>query len=162
VMLSVTDTGIGMDQTTLSRIFEPFFTTKPPGEGTGLGLSIVYGVVKQSGGTIWVYSEPNRGTSFKIYLPRVEGSAQSIVRRPEERVVYRGWETVLVVEDDSALRQLTCTLLEGAGYRVLQAESGETAIAMAKGYSDTIHLLLTDIIMPGMSGVELAAAIKDA
>src|SRR5579872_3363986 len=160
VMLAVSDTGTGIEKEALSRIFEPFFTTKPAGEGTGLGLSMVYGVVQQSGGSIWVYSEVGKGTSFKMYFPRVDESAISLIEpRPDSRVAS-GSETILLVEDEEALRELTAELLRSGGYRVLVAESGEAALTMLR-QSDTVHLLLTDVIMSGMSGSELAAKTRE-
>jgi PAS domain S-box-containing protein len=157
VLLSVSDTGIGMDAETQARIFEPFFTTKELGKGTGLGLSTVYGVVRQSGGHIWVYSEPGKGTTFKIYLPRVgqtDGLPQ-VSAGPAKS--WSGSETILLVEDEEALRGLTRSLLEGSGYTVLEAELPEAAIEIAREHRGTIHLLLTDMVMPGMSGRDLGA-----
>jgi two-component system cell cycle sensor histidine kinase/response regulator CckA len=154
VMLAVSDTGIGMDSETLSHIFEPFFTTKETGKGTGLGLSMVYGIVKQSNGYIMAYSEPGRGTTFKIYFPRTEESAP--LPRKEEEEILRGTEAVLVVEDEPALRELTCILLEDAGYKVLDSSGVEEALEMAKDLQRKIDLLLTDIVMPRMDGRELA------
>lgn len=163
VVLCVADNGKGMDAETLSRIFEPFFTTKETGKGTGLGLSTVYGIVKQSGGYVWVYSEPGGGATFKIYLPVVEeiGAAvgparQEVFRRQE----WRGSETVLVVEDDAMLLDLVGLILERCGYRVLKAGSGEDALRTAREDSEPVHLLLTDVIMPGMSGRELAERMR--
>jgi two-component system cell cycle sensor histidine kinase/response regulator CckA len=162
VMLSVSDTGGGMDSKTMSRIFEPFFTTKPPGQGTGLGLSMVYGVVKQSGGYIWVYSEPGKGTTFKMYFPRVDEPAESLLKPKVTTTFAKGEETILLVEDDDALRNLTLRLLRNQGYTVLEAKDGQEAIAMSTKYQETIHLLLTDVIMPGLSGTELAARLRGA
>jgi CheY-like chemotaxis protein len=161
VMLSVSDTGFGIDEKTKSRIFEPFFTTKPAGEGTGLGLSMVYGVVKQSGGYVWVYSEPGKGATFKIYLPRVDEPAESLLRPKDEVILDRGSETILLVEDDDALRELIAGLLRNDGYKVLEEKDGQAATATAKNYGDVIHLLLTDVIMPGMSGGELRARLTE-
>jgi PAS domain S-box-containing protein len=155
VMLAVSDTGLGMDEVTRGRIFEPFFTTKGPGKGTGLGLSTVYGIVKQSDGLIWVYSEVGQGTSFKIYLPRVADVAASNRRGPTVASV-RGTETVLVVEDVAGLRHLTKRMLESAGYTVLTAASGEEAILVLERYKQPVHLVMTDVVMPGMSGPKLA------
>jgi PAS domain S-box-containing protein len=157
VLLSVADTGMGMDAETQARIFEPFFTTKEVGKGTGLGLSTVYGVVRQSGGNIWVYSEPDQGTTFKIYLPRAEKTArvQQPPAGPAESL--RGSETILLVEDEEALRGLTRSLLEGSGYTVLEAGLPEAATEIATRYGGIIHLLLTDMVMPGMNGRSLAA-----
>jgi CheY-like chemotaxis protein len=146
-----------MDAETQARIFEPFFTTKEVGKGTGLGLSTVYGVVRQSGGNIWVYSEPDQGTTFKIYLPRAEKTArvQQPPAGPAESL--RGSETILLVEDEEALRGLTRSLLEGSGYTVLEAGLPEAATEIATRYGGIIHLLLTDMVMPGMNGRSLAA-----
>ncbi len=156
VVLCIRDNGIGMDADTQARVFEPFFTTKAPGTGTGLGLSTVYGIVRQSGGHIWVYSEPGLGTVFKIYFPVTE---ESIEENPEDAVpadALRGAETVLVVDDSEALRPVVTRTLRHYGYAVLEASSGEEAIRLAERESNPIHLLLTDIVMPGMTGPELA------
>jgi CheY-like chemotaxis protein len=153
--MSVTDTGHGMSAETKARIFEPFFTTKAPGKGTGLGLATVYGIVKQSGGFIWVYSEPGRGTSFKIYMPRVDEAPEPLSPRPEAAAV-NGHETVLLVEDEAPLRSLLRELLEASGYKVLEAGLGHDAIAVAREHPETIHLLLTDLVMPQMTGRELS------
>jgi CheY-like chemotaxis protein len=156
VMLAVTDTGVGMDEETRQRAFEPFFTTKALGKGTGLGLSTVYGIVKQSGGNIWIYSEPGRGTSFKVYLPAAEGAVREAVPGPETTHVRAGGsETILLVEDDSAVRGLTRTILERAGYLVLEASSPSEAETVFGEHSDSIGLLVTDLVMPGSNGQEL-------
>jgi two-component system cell cycle sensor histidine kinase/response regulator CckA len=159
VLLAVVDTGIGMDAETQARIFEPFFTTKEIGKGTGLGLSTVYGVVRQSGGHIWVYSEPGQGTTFKIYLPRAGQMAhlQPPSAAPTESL--RGSETILLVEDEEALRGLTRSLLEDSGYTVLEAELPEAAIEIGLRHGGPIHLLLTDMVMPGMTGRDLATKL---
>ena len=161
VMLAISDTGAGMDFETQSRIFEPFFTTKGT-KGTGLGLSTVYGIVKQSGGYIWVYSEPAKGTTFKIYLPRVEEAAQNPVPTsvlPEVFAGAPGTETILLVEDEANLRYLARQFLEKQGYQVLDAADGALAMQIALAHEGVIHLLLTDVIMPGMNGRELAQRV---
>ena len=157
VMLTVSDTGSGMDQETQARIFEPFFTTKEVGKGTGLGLSTVYGIVKQSGGNIWVYSEPGFGTVFKVYLPRIdEATANSIARLAQESNAPRGTETILLVEDEDVVRGLTRKILMQAGYNVLDARSGNEAIRLCATHAGSIDLLLTDVVMPEISGKEVA------
>ncbi|MFN2533559.1 MAG: ATP-binding protein, partial [Pyrinomonadaceae bacterium] len=161
VMLAVSDTGLGMDHDTQARIFEPFFTTKGLGKGTGLGLSTVYGIVKQSGGNIWVYSEVGRGTTFKIYLPRFDEGTQEYKRQSVSDELVRGTETILLVEDEEMLRRLARQTLSMYGYHVLEAANGNEAISLAKRYADTIHLLLTDVIMPGLSGREVADKILE-
>ncbi|HYM79186.1 MAG TPA: PAS domain S-box protein [Candidatus Dormibacteraeota bacterium] len=158
-MLKVTDTGHGMDATTLSHVFEPFFTTKTVGKGTGLGLATVYGIVKQSGGSIQVESEAGRGTSFRIYLPATEGSGRTQTEQAAVQKVAGGSETILIAEDEPDLRELTRIFLEGYGYKVLEAASADQAIQTAEKSADPIHLLLTDVIMPGMSGRQLAERI---
>ncbi|HMK76528.1 MAG TPA: PAS domain S-box protein, partial [Thermodesulfobacteriota bacterium] len=161
VNLSVSDTGIGMTQEVKEKVFDPFFTTKEKGKGTGLGLSMVYGIVKQSGGNILVYSEPGRGTTFKIYLPRTEEEADTLQEREETDFYPRGSETVLLVEDDVLVRDLANRLLEQQGYRVLKAADGQEALRVAKEHvGETIHLLLADIVMPQMGGKELADWLK--
>ena len=158
VMLAVTDNGCGMDSETQAHIFEPFFTTKEKGKGTGLGLATVYGIVKQSGGYVWVYSEPGRGTSFKIYLPRIEAQQTGTGRdrKPDASSLPRGTETVLLVEDEKGVRELAREYLEMCGYTVIHAENGHTALELAAMHSGAIHLLMTDVVMPGISGRELA------
>jgi two-component system, cell cycle sensor histidine kinase and response regulator CckA len=160
VCLTVTDSGTGMNQETKARIFEPFFTTKEAGKGTGLGLSTVYGIVKQSGGYIWVYSEPAHGTAFKIYLPRIDASAKEI--RPDELQpeLFRGTETILLVEDEPSVRTLTRNLLEQSGYTVLAAENGAHAMEAGQRHAGPIHLLLTDVVMPGINGPALARELS--
>jgi two-component system cell cycle sensor histidine kinase/response regulator CckA len=157
VMIAVSDTGVGMDAVTRARAFEPFFTTKGPGQGTGLGLSTVYGIVKQSGGWVWLYSEPGRGTTFKLYFPSVAGQPTEIERSSEATPAAPRPETVvLMVEDDPQVRLLIATILGGAGYTVLVAESPLEAKDMSEQYSGAIHVLLTDVVMPYMNGRQLA------
>jgi PAS domain S-box-containing protein len=156
VMLAVSDTGTGMDEQTRARIFEPFFTTKEAGKGTGLGLSMVYGIVRQSGGYIWVYSEVGRGTSFKIYLPRTDEGAQEYREPPGPAEGLAGTETILLTEDDELVRAMTHAILSDHGYRVLAAANGEAALSVCERTEGPIHLLITDVVMPGMSGRELA------
>jgi PAS domain S-box-containing protein len=160
VMLAVSDTGTGMSSETQAHIFEPFFTTKEVGKGTGLGLSMVYGIVKQSGGYIWVYSEPGRGTTFKIYIPRVDQSAEKIGGENRPTGIQRGTETILLVEDDAQLRQLTSSVLAHCGYKMLTAATTEEGIALCRANHRDIRLLVTDVIMPGMNGRQLAEQVK--
>jgi signal transduction histidine kinase len=160
VMVSISDTGVGMDKATQARIFEPFFTTKDPGKGTGLGLSTVYGIVKQSGGSIWVYSELGKGTSFNVYLPRVDGAIDG--ERPARTATARGGtETILIVEGEEALRHLAERALESAGYRVLMTANGGEALLLLERFDGPVHLMLTDVVMPGMSGRDLAERLRE-
>lgn len=161
VLLAVSDTGIGMDERTLARVFEPFFTTKEVGKGTGLGLATCYGIVKQAGGNIWVYSEPGKGTTFKVYLPRTLESTVDLPERPARRRVVGGRETVLVVEDSDAVREVAVAALQAHGYRVLQAANGEEALRLVQNLKEPLHLLLTDVVMPGMSGAVLAQYMRE-
>jgi PAS domain S-box-containing protein len=156
-MMAVTDTGIGMDAETVSHIFEPFFTTKETGKGTGLGLSTVYGIVKQSGGYIWVYSEPGRGTSFKIYLPVVRtGAADESGGRPVLTATYRGTETILLVEDEDGVRALIREVLQRHGYRVIDTRNGAEATQACERHEGEIHMLLTDVVLAQVTGTDLA------
>jgi CheY-like chemotaxis protein len=157
VLLAVTDTGIGMTADTAAHIFEPFYTTKESGRGTGLGLSTVYGIVKQSGGYIWVYSELGKGTTFKVYLPRVKDAVQApAAAETPASTARKGHETILLVEDEPDVRELTQMVLSERGYRVIEALTPEDAERLAGNNGAEIHLLLTDVVMPGMSGRELA------
>jgi CheY-like chemotaxis protein len=155
IMLAVSDNGQGMDQATLSHVFEPFFTTKEQGKGTGLGLSTVYGIVKQSGGYIWVYSELGLGTTFKVYLPRVDAAAE-VIKPAVSADPHRGRETVLLVEDEDGVRALIRQVLHRSGYTVLQAREGGEALLLCERHEGKISLLLTDVVLSQMSGTELA------
>jgi CheY-like chemotaxis protein len=155
VVLAISDSGCGMSPEVRGRIFEPFFTTKARGRGTGLGLSTVYGIVKQSGGSIWVYSEEGRGSTFKVYFPRVD-EAREVAEARASQVRATGAETVLVVEDEQSLRSMVRTVLEAAGYVVLEANGGHEAIAVCLNHVGPIHLLLTDVVMPQMNGREVS------
>ncbi len=156
VMLAVSDTGNGMDETVKAKIFEPFFTTKEAGKGTGLGLATVYGIVKQSGGYIWLYSEPGQGATFKIYLPLVDAPRDAPVQAPALAGTVAGTETVLVSEDDALVLPLATELLTKLGYRVLAARHSTEALAVAHGHQGDIHLLVSDVVMPGGGGFQLA------
>jgi len=161
VMLAVSDTGIGMDEATEARIFDPFFTTKEKGKGTGLGLSTVYGIVKQSGGNILVYSEPGHGTTFKVYLPQIIAEPQKTVAAVVDFALPSGSETILLVEDEDVVRGLASKILEQAGYKVLAASRGTEAIRLCREQTEPIHLLLTDVVMPETSGKEVADQVTE-
>jgi CheY-like chemotaxis protein len=161
IMLAVSDTGTGMDAETVKHMFEPFFTTKELGRGTGLGLSTIYGIVKQSGGNIWVYSELGKGTTFKIYLPLADNDqAKSSASKQPQKAVTTANETILLVEDEEIVRKLTGEILKATGYKVLLAKNGQEAIEICQAYGGTIDLMLTDVVMPGMNGKMVADNLK--
>jgi len=160
VMFSVSDTGVGMTPEVRERLFEPFFSTKEKDKGTGLGLSTVYGIVKQSDGDIWVYSEPGKGSTFKIYLPRVDEPPEQLREKVSGDELLRGSETILLVEDEEEVRKLAVRVLERQGYKVLAARDGDEALLICEGHQDPIHLMLTDVVMPGMNGHELAERLE--
>jgi two-component system, cell cycle sensor histidine kinase and response regulator CckA len=160
VQLTVSDSGTGMDAETQAHIFEPFFTTKEKGKGTGLGLATVYGIVKQSGGFIWVYSEVGKGTCFKIYLPRVDQVEEQIGTPKVTAEIPSGTETVLLTEDETDVREIARQFLESGGYKVIEAKNGAEAMELARGNAGKIDLLVTDMVMPGMTGQELAVKLQ--
>jgi hypothetical protein len=160
VMLTVSDTGFGIDPGTQARIFEPFFTTKERGKGTGLGLAVAYGIIAQAGGHILVSSEVDRGTTFTVLLPRAGEFLEAQEREPLEAPAPRGDETVLIVEDEPLVRKLAVRILANQGYRVLAAADGPGALALAESHSGPLHLLVTDVVMPGMTGKEVAATLQ--
>jgi signal transduction histidine kinase len=162
VMFSVTDTGVGMDKETQAHIFEPFFTTKGVGEGTGLGLSTVFGIVQQSGGSVWVDSEPGNGTSFRVYLPRVDAAVDLVRSTTIAPTTLRGTETILLVEDDDQVRAVAVAILRRAGYRVIETRNAGEALMQSEGEVGVIHLLLTDVVMPHVSGPQLAKRLATA
>ena len=159
ILLTVSDTGFGMSDEVQARIFDPFFTTKGIDKGTGLGLSMVYGIVKQSGGNIWVYSEESHGSSFKIYLPRVDESVQQYSRGDEASDTPRGNETILIAEDEESVRKLAVQVLELQGYTVLVAPNGGAALLICERHEGPIDLLITDIVMPELGGIELSGRL---
>ena len=160
VMLAISDNGMGMDQETITHLFEPFFTTKAPGKGTGLGLATAYGIVRQSGGAISVYSEPGHGTTIRIYLPTADSKAAPETAEKRPVTALRGSETILVLEDEARVRKLVCEVLTGRGYKVLEAVRGEQAVRLAAEHAGQIDLLLTDVVMPEMSGPQVLEQIR--
>jgi CheY-like chemotaxis protein len=160
VMIAVSDTGTGMAPEVRDRVFEPFFTTKGKGKGTGLGLSTVYGIVKQSGGNIWVYSELGRGTTLKIYLPRVDEAAEKLKAQEPGKEFPRGSETILIVEDDKEVRNLAVRILKRQGYTVLDGGYGDEVFNVCRQHKGPIHLLVTDVVMPGLDGRALSESLS--
>jgi two-component system cell cycle sensor histidine kinase/response regulator CckA len=160
-MFAISDSGMGMNQETQARIFEPFFTTKEKGKGTGLGLSTVYGIVKQSDGYIWVYSEIGRGTTIKIYFPRVTETPEKSQIEKGEQSGSRGFETVLIVEDENAVRSFVSRVLRDRGFNVLEAADGREALHIAQDYPNEIHLVISDVVMPGVGGKALISHLEE-
>jgi CheY-like chemotaxis protein len=160
-LLVVSDTGTGMTPEVQARVFEPFYTTKAPGEGTGLGLATVYGIVKQSGGFVWLYGEPGRGTTFKVYLPFAKEATEPLARGKDHARDPGGSETILVVEDDAALRAAACRAIQAFGYHVLAASNGREALEICEQHDGRIHLIVTDVVMPEMSGGDLARQVAE-
>jgi CheY-like chemotaxis protein len=160
VMFSVSDTGVGMTPEVRERIFEPFFTTKEKSEGTGLGLATTYGIVKQIGGNIWVYSEQGKGSTFKIYLPRVNKPLEEVRKEVLKGGVPRGNETILIVEDEEEVLKLAAKILERQGYKILQTSNGSEALVACEKHKSPIHLVLADVVMPGMGGSELVKLLE--
>jgi CheY-like chemotaxis protein len=160
VLLSVSDTGMGMDAETRQRIFEPFYTTKPVGVGTGLGLATVHGIMKMADGSADVFSEPGQGTTFKLHFPRAVGEAPPIESAAEPEPIVGGTETILLVEDDPAVRRFTQRSLQELGYTVLEADAGDAAVEIATTHADQIALLVSDVMMPGMQGPELGRRLR--
>jgi CheY-like chemotaxis protein len=161
VMLAISDSGVGMTPAVQAQIFEPFFTTKGPGKGTGLGLSTVFGIVQQSAGNIWVYSEPGHGTTFKVYLPCAEADVNTAGSPTATALPLRGTETILLVEDEEQVRAVVTTILGRQGYQLLVARTGEEALLLCEQHNGPIDLLLTDVVMPHMSGPELAKRVSE-
>jgi two-component system, cell cycle sensor histidine kinase and response regulator CckA len=160
LMLSITDTGVGMDEATQSHMFEPFFTTKMPGRGTGLGLATAYGIIRQSGGAIRIQSELGQGTTVRIYLPMAEAKHQPVVEKPAPVESYNGAETILLVEDEARVRKLIVDVLTSRGYQVLEATRGEEAVRVCKSYSGSIDLAVVDVVMPEISGPDVVRQIS--
>jgi len=160
VVLRVRDTGMGMGEEVRSRVFEPFFTTKEVGKGTGLGLATVYGIVKQSNGYIFAQSQPGEGATFELYLPKAQDDIKYADDEKPSKAISTGSGTILVVEDDNRVRNLVKKILMTTGYQVLEAQNSESALEVSKGYKGTIHLMLTDVILPGINGLELAKMLE--